>query len=126
MKITLGTWDFELIRHCKTLAPTLQGAREIWGWRNACEPDDVNLYYLTKRMMEFIELDVDEIMEIIKKSQPQEMWKFSTAKNPINKDELDFLERLYHVLSSRIALTKVSELPGYAEWLDSQKSRVLP
>jgi hypothetical protein len=29
-------------------------------------------------------------------------------------------------LSSRIALTKVSELPGYAEWLDSQKSRVLP
>jgi hypothetical protein len=116
----LDHWDYQLIDGCKSLKFTLDEAKKIWGERNAVEPEFVDVTWLMSHMMDIVLLSnpKEDIFQMVLDAAPGNQWKFVCGGS--KQEEYYYTDAWFHVLSSRIALTLVSDIPGYQEWIDNK------
>lgn len=118
----LDKWDYQLIGGCKALVFTMDSARKIWGERNAIEPKYVDVDWMLRRMMDIVLLTnpKEDVFQMVLDAAPENQWKFVCGGQKL--DDYNYTDAWFHVLSSRIAMTMVKDIPGYREWIDKQKS----
>lgn len=125
----LDNYDCELISLFKQGSPTINELKKFWAKRCGLSKDYPGaVEAIANRLLKivyFIGFNNDFcFIEFIKNLNDSEQWKFVTIHN--NKDlrpetppVQKFWENVIRVAGSYLTLTKVKELPGYEEYLQS-------
>lgn len=116
--LKLDKYDLELIHYVKQENnPTLDGLKAIWAWRNCVDVRSIQTSFIVTHLLRVLKDEIcaggilgtmDQLAEDL---HPDNRWKFSLHAEPGHWE--DWLR----VICSRLMLTEVVELPGYADYL---------